>query len=311
MKQLRVPVDSGGIRSSQFAPWCRVFAEVSLMTETMPEADVLEQIRRWAQRDENIRTVILTSSRADPDRVPDALSDYDVELFVRDTGPFVRDDDWLDEFGPILVRWPRRPGPTGHDDWVTQLVLFESGIRIDFQITARPPTESDNLDAGYRVIIDKDSVAATLPAPTYSKHAVKLPSADEFADRVNAFFWDIVYVAKGLWRGELNYAKSMVGIVIRFEQVVPISAWYIRVVAGHDVNIGIYGRWMHRFLDAPMWNAYLATFAGADPADNRRALFATLEYVRTIARRVASELGFEYPEELDARVTRYIETIMR
>ncbi len=33
----------------------------------------------------------------------DALSDYDIELYVTNLHPFRHNDEWLDTFGPILA----------------------------------------------------------------------------------------------------------------------------------------------------------------------------------------------------------------
>jgi hypothetical protein len=41
------------------------------------------------QSDEDVRSVVLTSSRARNDDSVDMLSDYDIEIFVRDLGPYL------------------------------------------------------------------------------------------------------------------------------------------------------------------------------------------------------------------------------
>lgn len=130
------------------------------------EQDVLNLLKHWAEQRANVRTILLVSSRADPRRQPDLLSDYDMEVFVRDARPFMEDDAWVSDFGDIIVRWPAAPQPTFSDDWITQLVLYEDGIRIDFQITALAPGTSENLDNGYRILVDKDGAAAQLPEPS-------------------------------------------------------------------------------------------------------------------------------------------------
>lgn len=272
------------------------------------EPIVLGQLKKWAKSRATIRTVLLTSSRADPHRTPDILSDYDVEVFVQDATPF-QDDAWLADFGPIMVRWPLHPQPTFDNDWITQLVLFEDGVRIDFQITALPPTASQNLDSGYRIIVDKDNIASQLPAPTHSTYVITPPTAAAFDDRLNAFWWDIVYVAKALHRGELNYARYMLDGTIRFDKLQPLIEWHIGLQHNWLVNTGIYGRWFQEYLDLPTWEAYEKTFAGADFEDNWRALFATLEFVRIIGRGLAQVLGFHYPEQTDKNVTNYIRWI--
>ena len=273
------------------------------------ERIVLSQLRSWAENVDNIRAVILVASRADPHRKSDLLSDYDIEVYVRDTGPMVRDDSWVSEFGSVMVRWPSWPRPTHSEEWVTQLILFDDGVRIDFQITARKPRESRELDSGYRILVDKDGLAERLPPPSYSRQAVRRPTAKVFDSRMNAFWWDIIYVAKGLWRGELTYAKGMLDGTIRIDKLHPLIEWYIGVLHGWSVDVGIYGRWFHYYLDGPTWKHYRRTYAGASLEDNWRALFETIEFARAVGKRVAEVHEFEYPDEVDKKVTGYIQTI--
>ena len=273
------------------------------------EQEVLELLRQWAEQRANVRTVILTSSRADRRRQPDVLSDYDIELFVRNIRPFTEDDAWVYDFGQIMVRWPAAPQPTFSEDWITQLVLYEDGTRIDFQITTLAPSTSENLENGYRIVVDKDGAAAHLPEPTYSRYIIQPPTVQAFDSRMNAFWWDIIYVAKALRRGELNYAKYMLDGTIRFDKLQPLIEWYIGLNHDWTVSTGIYGRWFHEYLDQSIWDSYNQTFAGAEFESNWRALFATIELVRTLGHTVAHSLGFEYPDETDRKVTDYIQWI--
>ncbi len=273
------------------------------------EPEILNLLKRWAVRRANVRTVILTSSRADPQRQPDVLSDYDVELFVRQVRPFIEDDAWVSDFGEIMVRWPLTPRPTFSDDWITQLVLYRDGTRIDFQITTLPPGASENLDHGFRILVDKDGAADHLPPPTGSRYVIQPPTAEAFEARLNAFWWDIVYVAKALRREELNYAKYMLDGAIRFDKLQPLLEWYIGLHHNWSVNPGSYGRWFHKYLDQDLWQSYQRTFAGAEWESNWRALFATIDLARRLGHTLAHALGYAYPGETDRQVTAYIEWI--
>lgn len=99
------------------------------------EADVLTRITTWARDETCVRAVILSGSRAYPEGQPDFLSDYDLALYVTDWNQFQEGDNWLNSFGSILVRWPLVPCSTFDSNWLTPLVLFKDGVRIDFQIT--------------------------------------------------------------------------------------------------------------------------------------------------------------------------------
>ena len=94
--------------------------------------DMAKEVSDWARENENVRVAILTSTRANPNASVDALSDYDIELFVRDFQPFLEGDKWIETFGKILVREPYKPVQAGNLVW--RLVMFEDAPRIDFTI---------------------------------------------------------------------------------------------------------------------------------------------------------------------------------
>ncbi len=264
-----------------------------------PEAEVLAQLIAWADDWHNVRAVVLTSSRSDPRHPSDELSDYDLEVFVRDLAPVMADDSWLAPFGELLVRWPRRPGPTGADGWITQLAQFSNGVRLDFQFTAGAEPDWTELDHGYRVLVDKDGLTAGWPAPTFRSYTVQPPTADEFADTVNAFWWDILYVAKALRRGELPFARYMLDSAIRSESLERLVGWHIGATVGWGRAVGLHGKWFERYLDGATWASYQETCRGGDAVEVERAMWAMVGLVGEVGR----GLGFAYPEELEERVT--------
>ncbi len=273
------------------------------------ESAVLGQIREWARVLETVRAVIVTSSRADPRRKPDLLSDYDVQVFVRDTETIARDDTWLHPFGSVMVRWPLRPQHTFSPAWITQLVVFDDGVRIDFQFTAGEERLADVHDPYFLVVLDKEGMTRLWTPPACRPHEIAQPTSEAFRESVNDFWWDIVYVAKGLWRGELSYARSMLDGSIRIESLARLLEWYVGATAGWDTQIGVHGRWLHRALDGPTWAEYLRTFGDSSLDNCWSALFATMELARKLGRVVAESLGYEYPQRVDLGVSSFIQTL--
>jgi len=257
---------------------------------------------------EAIRTVVLCGSRADPARHPDAYSDYDIEVFVTSTAPFLSDGGWITRFGDVLVRWPLNPRPTGRDDTITQLVQYTDGARIDFQITDAEPARGESVREPYRVLVDKDGLVSTLP-PVPAARTVSKPTEEELTDRANAFWWDSIYVARALCRDELNYARYMLDSMLRFSMVGPMLEWYVGCTRGWDTNVGIHGRWFRRHLSPEVWALYLRTFADADSEANWRALFAMVDLVQLIGLAVAENLGYGFDSETGRAVGRFIQSM--
>ena len=269
------------------------------------QEEVLSGFDEWARASDLVRAAVLTSSRANPERETDFLSDYDIELYVADLEPFRKDDRWLDSLGSIMVRWPYRPRATDKEGWITRLVLFSDGVRIDFQITDQTVIAADAYDDDYTVLIDKDDMARELNAPTHTEHLVKKPTREDYDTLVHEFWWDAAYVPKYLWRDELPFAASMLGQSVRDTYLRTVIEWFIGLRHNWSVNTGVYGRKFKRYLDDRTWSEYASTFAGADTEENWWAFFNAVALFRRLARAVGDELSYEYPVQLDRDMTDY------
>ena len=125
------------------------------------EAEVLERLVAWGNAQPSIRAIILTSSRARSDGPVDLLSDYDVILAVTDAEQFSREDGWVSGYGRPMVRWSDQ-GELCELTTRFHGVVYEDYVKIDYsvwpvalldRIAAALP---DQLDVGYRVLLDKD-----------------------------------------------------------------------------------------------------------------------------------------------------------
>jgi aminoglycoside 6-adenylyltransferase len=273
------------------------------------ETDVFGSLIDWAFEDENIRAIVINGSRGDPSRVPDTLSDYDVAIFVRDFEA-MRDDRWLDRFGEVMVRWPVRPMETLGPDWITQLALFRDGVRVDFQFAATTTSEIERSGPFHCVLLDKDQLSEQLRGIPVAGTTIQLPTEDEFIDRINAFWWDIPYVAKALARGELDYARYTLESDLRFNKLHPLIRWHIALEHGPDTDTGLFGRWFQRYLPEDLRSAYLETYAGAEFHDQWRAMFAAARFAGSIGRRVAGDCNYSYPDETEQNVQAYLHSLV-
>ena len=140
---------------------------------------VIKNLTDWAAENNQVRAMILTSSRAKPGRQTDLFSDYDIELYVNDIRQF-KNDNWLNDFGDVMIRWPLKPMATFDKAWITRLFLFENDVRIDFQVTAKKSMHPSAYDDGYQVLVDKDKLTINLNTPTFSRYNNKKPEKEEY-----------------------------------------------------------------------------------------------------------------------------------
>lgn len=270
------------------------------------EKEVLLQFDKWATENDLIRAAILTSSRTQPVQKTDFLSDYDIELYVSDLEPFKKDDQWLNVFGPIMVRWPNKPRSTDFGDaFITRLVLFKDYVRIDFQITDKTIIDSNEYEDGYRVLVDKDNLTDTLNQPTFQKNIIQKPSKDKYEKLINEFWWNATYVPKYLWRDELPFAASLLGQSIRDKYLKTIIDWYIGIQHNWSINTGVCGKRFKQYLDVKTWSEYESTFATASLEEQWQAFFNAVNLFRRLAKIVADRFGYEYPMLLDNEMSAY------
>jgi aminoglycoside 6-adenylyltransferase len=266
------------------------------------EAEVLGQIRAFAAGDARVRAVLLNGSRASPAHTPDLLSDYDVLLSVTDVDSFARDEGWLGHFGPVLLM-QRPDDPPPARAW---LVVFADGVRIDFTVSpAARLAEDARADSLTRLLLDKDGRCPPLPPPDARSHFVPRPTAAEFAATCNEAWWVLVYAAKGLWRGQLPYAKHALDRIVRTE-VERLLAWYAADCHGWQADVGSLGKHLPALLPEDVWRAYRDTYAGAGIEENWRALFAIADLIDSVGPDVARALGYAYDHAEGASARRLL-----
>ncbi len=288
------------------------------MPEMPDEAAVLERVVWWAESHPLIRAVILESSRAVEQAPLDRFSDYDILLVVSDTRPFAENNDWQRFFGEPLVRFGDPVAVLGVETHM-RLVMYHDHTRIDFAIwpiellqrLVEQQLSTDFLDWGYRVLLDKDGLAARLPAPTRTAHIPPKPTEQAYLALIEEFWWESTYVAKNLWRDDLVFARYNLDVVMRSELLLPLLEWRIELDHDWAWKPGVVGRGLKRALPPDLWSAFEHTYVGPGIAENWEALFVMTALFRRLAIEVGQALGYTYPQELDDGVTAYLEEARR
>ena len=180
-------------------------------------AEIISRLIHWAEQKESVRVMLLTSTRAQLGAETDIFSDYDVVLVVRDIHPFWADHSWISDFGDVLVTYwdPIYPESEYGIEQTGNVIQYADGLKIDFRLwpvdllreIVRAPALPADLDAGYRILLDKDGLAESIPVPTHRAYIPQRPTEDGYRTFVEEFFSDAPYVAKYLLRGDLLPAK--------------------------------------------------------------------------------------------------------
>ncbi len=147
------------------------------------EEAVLNELLNWSKIQENIRAVVLASSRVNPNASLDIFADYDIEFIVTDIQNFENNDQWISHFGKVLDNIKEKAATS-----CTQLVLYADGVRIDFSIytisaflsKASQSQLPEHWNVGYKILLDKEGITKILPSPTHTAYNISLPTEVEF-----------------------------------------------------------------------------------------------------------------------------------
>jgi aminoglycoside 6-adenylyltransferase len=276
------------------------------------ESEMKELILRFAHDHDDVRAVVLTGSRANPQAVHDRFQDYDITYLVKALDPYRANPQIPAYFGDIMIlQLPDDMNPDTLSGSAkasyAYLMQFTDGNRID--LTFRPVAESQFVlkDSLSLVLLDKDR-RFDLPPPTLLSYLPRKPTAKQFADCCNEYWWLNPYVAKGLYREQLTYAKSILDEKMR-HQLMDMLTWYIGVTTHFQVAVGYLGKNIRTHIPGDLWELLESTYSDAQPRNIWRSLFAMNDLFRRVAQPTAMALQFRYLDGEDTAVSQFIRSI--
>lgn len=263
---------------------------------------------RWTESNDNVRAALLTSTRARPGVTLDRWSDYDVLLIVREIDPLLADKSWIDAFGDVVVAyWDPLEVLEGGLPGSANVVQYAGDLKIDFTFwpverVAAMTTVNPQLDAGYEVLLDKDGITASIPAPTHRAYVREPPDAERFAQVVNDFYVGVPYVMKGLLRDDPLPGRWVLDYDMRFVYLQPMLEWMSGVHRGWGRPVGVNGKGLNRSLPPEIWAQVERTFAPLDDEGTWAALLTMCDVFRTCGEAVAAVMGYAFDAALHERV---------
>lgn len=275
------------------------------------EQEMLNLILSFAKADENIRAVIMNGSRVNPNVKKDVLQDFDIACLVRDVALYIRNDNIPNYFGEVLIEQEpenMQDPPAENSGNYAYLMQFKDGNRIDLSFYPVEQLKSALNDSLTIVLLDKDGIVGEIPPASDIDYLPKEPTEKLFQDCCNEFWWVTPYVAKGLWRGELTYAKNMQDMVVR-EQLLKMLTWYFGVKTGFKKSPGKLGKYIKDDVESEIWSELEETYSDANFENIWESLFMMGKLFRRTAKVVASHFGFQYPQQDDDNVSEYIRKI--
>ena len=271
------------------------------------EQEMMNIILSIAKQDDRIRIVTIEGSRTNINIPKDEFQDYDITYFVRDMELFTSNDEWLNQFGNIIMmQKPENmelfpPEEKGY----SYLMLFDDYNKIDLTLLSLEDLDDYlNGDKLIKVLIDKDCRIKRDIVPTDIDYHVRKPSAREYDDCCNEF-WNVTpYVVKGLCRKEILFAIDHLTQILRFE-LLRMMSWKGGIETGFTLSVGKNYKFLDKYIPEDLWNRLLSTYRMDSYENVWKSLFICHQLFREVSKEVAELLGFDYPE-YDKKVIGYV-----
>lgn len=282
----------------------------------MRSADEIQKlIIDTAKSDGRIRIVLLNGSRANSNIQPDNFQDFDIVFIVSNINSFISDHIWTDFFGEKLIYQLPDEMTFGNDDkgnnkniGYSYLMLFKDRNRIDLTLF---PIENFKTDFAFDsltiVWLDKDNLIPNIPHSTDKDYHIQKPTEKNFLETCNEFWWVSTYVAKGLLRNEITYAKEMLERTVR-PMFMKIIEWFIGTETNFSISFGKGGKNMQQNLSSMQYAKILATYSDQQLENNWKSLFLMTELFGEFAATVANRLNFQYNLNEQQNVITYLKT---
>ncbi len=267
---------------------------------------ILEKIVSWAKREEPIKALILSGSRAQKEAF-DELSDYDISVFCSSYTFYTETDAWLEQIASVWV-CIKDHIPFQNLTLPTRLALFDKGIKVDFSffpltllLQGLLPEE---FDQGYRIVLDKENLTQNLPKPSFQKPKAKRPTKQEFLTVVEEFWFEAYHVALYLKRKDLWPLKFRSWAMHTF--LLRMIEWHTEAQKDWKEASPPLGKKMSSWAGPEILQKLDGIFAHFDAEDSKKGLFQTLSLFRSLATDLAHRLEIAYPEELDRNIAEFI-----
>jgi aminoglycoside 6-adenylyltransferase len=188
---------------------------------------------------------------------------------------------------------------------VTRALPFGAGSRLERELQDAAAYTS----RGFRILFDKDGIAerffSLFPVP--AAEASPQPTSAEFEATINDFWFNAIWTAKHIWRGELWRARS-VGLEGSMRNaLLKMIEWHARATSDGPLDTWEGGRFIEEWAGAEVLSELRHSLAGYDPAESQRALDSMMRLFARLSAESAGILGYDHQPDPGRRVIAWID----
>ncbi len=262
---------------------------------------LIERVISFGNSNPDIQAVVIIGSQARTDRPADKYSDLDMLLVVSDAEKYIGSTDWLSEIGDVKVTFMSKT-VTGTPERRT---LFDGGLDVDIVILsdddmrmALQMGDVSILRRGYKIIVDKLDIAKLVPPIDAAMDTYVFPTQVEFDSLVQTFFYQGVWTAKKLLRGELWMTlNSLDGYMP--QMLLSAIECHSHALHGAEYDTWHMGRFIESWSEKWVANALSDCYSRFERDDAKEALLSMMSLFSRVMQEAAEKLNYFYPKEAD------------
>lgn len=269
-------------------------------------ADIKKNIMEYAERDEDIKSIVVIGSSAREEVTADVFSDLDFIIATENTEKWII-GEYPQKFGNVSISFIEPTLGGGKE----RRIIYEEDKDVDM-IIFTPEQFADNIkngvaqwvmNRGYEVIYDSGGFTELIKQYVSHTHSNPEMSEAEYRNLVNDFYFHNIWVFKKLKRGEIWAAKMCVDGYLK-NHLLKMMELYCFLQDGRDVWHE--GRFLDQWAEDNILKELKNCFAHYKKDDIMRALRATQDLFDRIARGVAEMLGYDYPAKAKECAEKFI-----
>jgi aminoglycoside 6-adenylyltransferase len=269
---------------------------------------MIENVIRWAERNDAIRAVAIIGSQARKEFPADRWSDLDLAIIADDVSEFITSSDWIKEFGrPVLSFIEETP-----DGSFERRVLYQGFLDIDFGFNTPSELKKENIlrfllsimERGYTILVDKDNLLSSFKKNVGFQETEKSDAI--ILNEIHDYFYHCVWIVKKVMRGEVLTALRCLNRYMNQKLVTIIEA-YEKTKHGSTYDTWYNGRLIEQWACPDIISELCGCFSDYDNAQVLGALKRNMTLYKRLSRYVVRTRGIPYPESQIKKVENWIE----
>lgn len=203
--------------------------------------------------------------------------------------------------------WYKEPYDYEGRDNFAYLTQYKDGNRIDLTfVDVSNMEKQEGFKEPRKVLINKDQFVELKDILSNEVFWIQKPSAFEYFNTCNEFRWVSNYVAKGLCRKELYYAKRTMDEYM-MDMFMKMMNWKVAIPYDFKITTGSHSKYLKHYLTKEEMERFAGVFANGEFQDMWEKLFLLYDYFAELAKYVADELGFSFDETETKDVRAFME----